>query len=105
MKSDLAHSQQKVPSIAPGMLPGDSRTCFMLEEAISEIAHSPQARAMANLFLGASLRLYKGFLDGYTDLHVFLVQSPGEGIGSPEARDVDVGLVHYVRLGSNCENW
>lgn len=102
MKLGLADSQQKVPGIAPGMLPGDSRTWTVSEETILGIAHL--AQALAYFFLRASFCLYKGFLNSYADLHIFLVQSSGEGIGSAEAWNVDVGLVHGAMLILTCEN-
>lgn len=63
-----------------------------------------QTLGVAYLFFRASLCLCKGFLDGYADLHVFLAQSPGEGIGSAEAWDVDVGLVHSEKLRLSLED-
>lgn len=84
------------------MLPDDNRTYSVSEETISEIAHL--AQALAYLFLGASLRLYKGFLNSYADLHIFLAQSPGEGIGSAEAWNVDVGLGHDGMVRLICED-
>lgn len=74
----------------------------MSKETILGITHLGQA--LAYLFLRASLRLCKCFLDSYADLHIFLAQSPGEGIGSAEAWNVDVGLCHDVMLILICED-
>lgn len=102
MKLRLAHSQQRVPGIAPGMLPDDNRTYSVSEETILEVTNL--AQALAYLFFGASLCLCKCFLDSCADLHIFLVQSPGEGIGSAEAWNVDVGLGHDEMLKLICED-
>lgn len=102
MKLRLAHSQQIVPGIALGKLPDDNRTYSVSEETILEITYSVQA--LAYLFLGASLRLCKGFFDSYADLHIFFAQSPGECIGSAEAWNVDVGLGHDEMLKLICED-
>lgn len=84
------------------MLPDDNRTYSVSEETVLGITHS--AQALAYLFLRTSLRLCKGFFDSYTDLHIFLAQSPGEDIGSAEAWNVDVGLGHDEMLRLICED-
>ena len=81
---------------------GGSKTIVVLKVSHVGILFSV---ASVYLFLGASLRFREGLLNAYADVHIFLVESSGEGIGSGQAGNVNVGLIHDELVLVVQENW